>query len=104
MLPHPLNEKGPLLQYIEKLKDLGMVREAKETILGVRECLSTPGGRILMELLEKTTIQSSTGILEDSRALAARNAQSFIAHDLRRVMSNESDAILRMEITGYVER
>ena len=94
MIPHRLPPKGPLVAYIEDLVRLGLNKEAKRAARAVRLCLSTPDGRILLDLLEKATIQAPTEILADPRALAARNAQSFIAHDLRRIMSDETDAIL----------
>lgn len=104
MLPHPINERGPLIRYIQGLQAAGKSSLARDVVIGVREAIGTDGGRILMELLEKTTIQSASSILADSRALAALNAQSFIAHDLRRVMSDEFDELLRMEKSAYTER
>lgn len=95
-LPLRLPEPGPLLAYISWLSkhDPNMVQEINRA---VRECLNTPSGRILLELLDKSLEKTPTGILEDHRALAARNAQCFIASDFRRILSNETEQILEQQ-------
>jgi hypothetical protein len=53
--------------------------------------MGTEDGAILLELLEKATLNSLVPIFADPRALDARNAQAFIALDLRRIVSDEFD-------------
>lgn len=92
-----LSEPGPVIDYIANLRRGGLDRDAQRCVLAIREVLASEAGRIVMELLEKSTIETPTPILADVRALTARNAQSFIAHDLRRVMSDEFDNVARLE-------
>jgi hypothetical protein len=103
-LPLPLSEPGPLLTFLDRL-----VRQAREKNLpefermaddyrgAIRQMLSTEEGSMFLELLEKSTQLSLSPILGDERALIARNAQSFIARDLRRIMSNETEMVRQAE-------
>ncbi|GGE29955.1 hypothetical protein GCM10011360_17530 [Primorskyibacter flagellatus] len=92
-LPRRLSEPGPLIEYISELRRLPAKRkEAKELIDAIRATLRTPDGSILLDLLEKATLLRSIPITADPRALDAINAQSFIALDLRRILSDEFDA------------
>lgn len=93
-LPLPLNEPGPLLAYLSKLHAFKKGEIAEATIGAVRAVLRTEDGRILLDLLEKSTSLLLTPILADDRALFARNAQAFIASDLRRIMSDENEQLL----------
>jgi hypothetical protein len=51
-------------------------------------------------MLENSTVNWRVPILADDRALAARNAQSFIALDLRRIMSDETEQLLDRQKTS----
>lgn len=93
-LPRPFNEPGPILSYLSKLRNAGHADQAAKAQEAVRTLLGTPDGSILLELLEVSTSLSLTGILQDERALAARNSQSFIASDLRRIMTDETEQLL----------
>ena len=66
-----------------------------KAIAAIRAMLSTPDGAIFLEMLENSTVNWRVPILADDRALAARNAQSFIALDLRRIMSDETEQLLQ---------
>jgi hypothetical protein len=96
MLPTLLSEPGPLLAYIMSLEKMD-ARKASDVRSAVRAALSTPDGRMLMELLEKATISTPTKILADPRALAARNSQAFIASDLRRILSDEHEKLVEQK-------
>lgn len=91
-LPLPLNEPGPVLTYLSKLRNLDAAR-ADATIAAVRTVLSLPDGAILLDLLEKSTALSLVPILADERALFARNAQAILASDLRRITSDEHEQV-----------
>jgi len=92
-LPLRLPKPGPLLDYHAWLH--GKNPElAKETIFAVRDALKTPGGAILLEMLEKAIALSPVEICGDDRALAARNAQGFILTDLQRMASDEFEKVL----------
>lgn len=91
-LPRRLSKPGPIVEYIAELQRAGMKKEADGAIEAIRSCLSTPEGAILLELLDKAILERCIPISDDPRALDANNAQSFIALDLRRVMSDEFDA------------
>ncbi|PZQ99202.1 MAG: hypothetical protein DI533_00395 [Cereibacter sphaeroides] len=93
-LPLLLSEKGPLLTYLQGLwpSNPALVEKIHATI---RTLLETPDGAMLLDLLEKSTSLSLTPILADTRALEARNAQGFIALDLRRIMSDEIDKLVQ---------
>lgn len=80
-LPKVRSVNGPILSYLHLLPDeLG--KELQATIQAV---LRTSDGRILLEILEKATLELNFPPLADQRALDAANAQSFIASDLRRI-------------------
>jgi hypothetical protein len=66
----------------------------KDTTKAIRAVLSTEGGAILLDFLEKATLLSLSPVLGDDRALSARNAQALIPSDLRRIMSNEHEQLL----------
>lgn len=91
-LPRLLNEPGPVLTYLSKLKQIDPAR-ADATIGAVRALLSQPDGAILLDLLEKSTTLLVTPILADDRALFARNAQAILASDLRRITSDEHEQV-----------
>jgi hypothetical protein len=93
-LPLRLPEPGPLLSYIQWLSATDR-NKAEDIVKMVAEALRTPGGIILLELLQKSIELRPVEILADERALAARNAQAFIASDLRRIASNETERLLR---------
>tara|TARA_R100001143_G_C3300027_1_gene105172 strand:+ start:196 stop:537 length:342 start_codon:yes stop_codon:yes gene_type:complete len=90
-LPTRLSEPGPILSYLAFLKTIGKDELAQDTIDAVRVALRTEEGNILLELLEKSISATPSKTSEDLRALDQRNAQSFIAHDLRRILSSECD-------------
>jgi hypothetical protein len=71
-----------------------------KAIAAIRAMLSTPDGAIFLEMLENSTVNWRVPILADDRALAARNAQSFIALDLRRIMSDETEQLLDRQKTS----
>lgn len=71
-----------------------------KAIAAIRAMLSTPDGAIFLEMLENATVNWRVPILADDRALAARNAQSFIALDLRRIMSDETEQLLDRQKTS----
>ena len=96
-LPRPLNEPGPLLTYLSKLRNSGHADQADKAQDAVRAVMASQVGAILLELLEVSTSLSLTGILQDERALAARNSQSFIASDLRRIMTDETEQLLERQ-------
>lgn len=99
-LPRRLSKPGPIIEYISGLESSKMNREAREVVRAVRACLSTPEGAMLLELLDKAVLERSISLDADPRALDANNAQSFIALDLRRILSDEFDAILADEKTS----
>lgn len=106
-LPRRLSEPGPLLEYIAHLQRSGAPehrRLALEIQTAVKECLTSRGGVILLELLDKAILERSIPIGADPRALDAINAQSFIALDLRRIASNETDAALAEHSTDAGSR
>jgi len=96
-LPLPLSEPGPILTYLTRLRSANIDQiklAADHAEAQVREMLNTQAGAILLDLLEKSTSLSQVPISGDERALAARNAQTFILSDLRRIASNETEQIL----------
>ena len=93
MLPLRLSEPGPLLSYMQWLRGVDP-KMADKTIAAIRAVMETPDGAILLDLLEKSTKDFLHPVLADPRALEARNAQSFIALDLRRIMSDETEQLL----------
>lgn len=88
-LPLRLSEPGPLLSYIMWLYTVDKKKALDVADMAAR-ALRTPEGRILLELIEKSVEATPTKILEDPRALVARNAQAFIASDLKRILSDET--------------
>ena len=101
-LPRRLSKPGPVLNYLTflhrseqqhpKLKGL-----FESTVESVRTALSTPEGAILLDLLEKSTQDFRLPPDTDPRALDALNAQSFIALDLRRIVSDELERLLEQK-------
>jgi hypothetical protein len=91
-LPRRLSKPGPLIEYIAELQRVGLNGKADIVIRAVQDTLRTPSGAIFMELLDKSILECSIDISADPRALDANNAQSFIALDLRRILSDEFDA------------
>ncbi|WP_162559552.1 hypothetical protein [Tritonibacter mobilis] len=99
-LPRRLSKPGPVIEYLTDLRRIAeqrdqpaLKRTAEEIELAVKSVLSSPQGVILLDLLDKAILERSIPVDEDPRALDAINAQSFIALDLRRIASNESDAL-----------
>lgn len=93
-LPRRLSKPGPLLEYIQVLQTSNspeVRQKAKQVIGAVRSTLASKDGAMMLELLEKSTLLRSIAIDQDPRALDANNAQSFIALDLRRILSDEFD-------------
>lgn len=95
----PLSEPGPLLTYISNMRAAGLEKEARAMVISIRSALSGPDGKVLMQLLENATFLSPTAILADPRALAARNAQSFIPHDLARILGEELNELVEGKTT-----
>lgn len=95
-LPLRLPKPGPLLEYVSWLSGFDQ-RLAIETANAIRTALSTREGLILLDLLEKSLEKSPLPISDDGRALAARNAQCFIASDLRRFLSDETHKLLEQQ-------
>ena len=98
-LPLPLSEPGPLLTYYSRARAADP-KKMDKAIAAIRAMLSTPDGAIFLEMLENSTVNWRVPILADDRALAARNAQSFIALDLRRIMSDETEQLLDRQKTS----
>ena len=92
MLPQLVNDPGPILTYLQKLA-LHDSDAADKARLMVRAMLATPEGAMFLDLLEKSTQLSQTPVLADPRALEARNAQGFIASDLKRIASDEHERL-----------
>ncbi|GLO70340.1 hypothetical protein MACH17_18570 [Phaeobacter inhibens] len=101
-LPRRISEPGPLLEYINQLLRGGQpehVKLAREIQRAVKTCLASKEGVILLDLLDKAILERTVPTTYDPRALDALNAQSFIALDLRRIASNETDAALEAHST-----
>jgi hypothetical protein len=84
-LPRLLPDAGPILRYIECLP----VRERTAALHMTAQMLRTPEGVMFLNLLENATLNRSVPITAEPRALDALNAQSLIAHDLRRIVNDE---------------
>lgn len=95
-LPIPLSEPGPLLNYIMRARPMNP-KQIDGAIAAIRAMLSTQEGAIFLEMLENSTLNWRVPVLADDRALAARNAQSFIALDLRRILSDETEQLLERQ-------
>jgi len=93
-LPRRQSEPGPILSYLSGLRAADGAL-ADKVMQNVRTMLQTPEGAMFLELLDNSTSLSLVPILADSRALEARNAQAFIAADLRRIMSDEHEQLLQ---------
>jgi hypothetical protein len=65
--------------------------------VSLRFLMETPDGAMLLDLLEKATVETVLPILADPRALEARNAQALIARDLRRIVSDETDQLVKQQ-------
>lgn len=90
-LPRRLDPAGPIVSYLEfvaKLSpDMGLLAtEVRDALVRV---FNTPDGQILMDLLDKATVEYAMHPLSDARACEALNAQRQIALDLRRIVSND---------------
>ena len=94
MLPLRLSDPGPPLSYLQWLRGANP-KPADQTIAAVRSLMATADGAILLDLLEKSTKDFLHPVLADPRAFEARNAQSFIPLDLRRIMSDETEQLLQ---------
>lgn len=95
-LPKRQSPAGPIRNYLEglvaaadKAEDAALRQRAVDAMKAVRRVLATDDGEILMDLLTVATTDWGMDPLSDARALAAINAQSLIAHDLRRIESDE---------------
>lgn len=87
-------EKGPLIRYLETLAASERYRiDGLEAVNAIKVIFATPEGKTLLELMQKSIVDQVVPTSENTSALAARNAQAFIAHDLRRIVSNELDAL-----------
>lgn len=95
-LPIPLSEPGPLLTYIMRARGMDP-KKIDGAIAAIRTMLSTSEGAIFLEMLENATLNWRVPVLADDRALAAKNAQSFIALDLRRILSDETEQLLERQ-------
>ncbi|MFV1626852.1 hypothetical protein VWY34_14190 [Phaeobacter sp. JH20_02] len=99
VLPRRISEPGPIIDYINMLLRLGRRDLASEAVQAVRAVFRTDEGAIVLELLEKSTLERTFPVDNDLGALAASNAQSFIPLDLRRILSDEIDAALEAHST-----
>lgn len=90
-LPRRLDPAGPVVSYLEFVAKLGpeMAALAKEATAAVTRVFNTPDGQVLMDLLDKATVEYAMHPLSDARACEALNAQRQIALDLRRIVSND---------------
>jgi hypothetical protein len=91
MLPRRFSGIGPVIEYIAHLESNGLRLQAKQAVAAVRSVLNSPEGAIVLDLLDKATLERAIDLSADPRALDAINAQSFIALDLRRILSDEFD-------------
>ncbi len=103
MLPRLYSEPGPLLTYLSRIRPIDAAK-ADDVIAQVRIALATPEGAMLLMLLEEATTLLQVPVLADPRALEARNAQSFIAADLRRIMSDETEKLLERNLAAGAGR
>lgn len=104
MLPNRQSKPGPVIDYLRELANHGdenIKDKARSAVHAVGAVLATPEGRILLELLEKSTLENYLPPSADERALSARNAQRFIVLDLRRIGA-ERETIL--DETSGVQR
>ena len=100
-LPNRLRGNGPVTTYLKEIMASEEGRDAaRRAVLAVNRCLATDDGAILLELLEKATVAFFLPPDADPRALDALNAQRFIALDLRRIASDESDRLLQPDGPG----
>lgn len=102
-LPLRLPEAGPLLKYLSWVSSVNR-NQAIDAARSIKVALATPGGAILLDLLNKSIELSPISIVGDERALAARNAQCFIASDLRRLLSDEIERLLEQSNDAGSER
>ena len=95
-LPHRMAPKGPLVEYLDFMRTLAAERgdrsfservEAEER--EIRAALLSPAGVKIRELFEKALIDTALPATSDFGALAVRNGQALIGHDLRRIVANE---------------
>lgn len=84
-LPRLLPDAGPILRYIDQLP----AAQKKGALTMLRNMLASPEGVMFLNLLENATINRTLPIVGEPRALDALNAQSLIAHDLRRIVNDE---------------
>lgn len=103
MLPRRLSEPGPILTYLSELrKSDGALADSVQERLKV--LLQTDSGAMFLDLLEKSTTLRLVPILGDQRALDAKNAQGFIAADLRRILSDETDQLVQRATDAASQR
>mgnify|MGYP001339783987 CR=1 FL=1 len=91
-LPRRLSSPGPIIEYIAELQRSGLKKKADFAIGAIRSTFNSPDGAKVLDLFEKAILERSIDPSADPRALDANNAQSFIALDLRRILSDEFDA------------
>ncbi|GIT90141.1 hypothetical protein JANAI62_03760 [Jannaschia pagri] len=96
-LPRREAAKGPLRDYLDsrmdharRAGDPAIEEPAKEIVAAVRRLLKTEDGELFMEFLSVATTEFGLDPRIDACALAALNAQSLIAHDLRRIVNDEN--------------
>lgn len=95
-LPRRLSEPGPIIRYLLALREIDKEKH-DGAVEAVRKALSGTEGRILLDLLDKSTLEVIHPSDANSSALAASNAQSFIASDLRRLMSDELEQVYKRQ-------
>ena len=95
-LPRRVSKPGPILDYLTGMLQRGGQSEqkARDAIDAIKAVSKTRDGAILLDLLEKATVDFFLDFSADPRALDALNAQRFIALDLRRIVSDEIDTVL----------
>lgn len=95
-LPRRLSEPGPILTYLASIRVQHRAVH-DQTVAAIQDMLRSPVGNILLDLLEKSITLRLEKSLDDDRALLARNAQGFIAADLRRMASDELAQMARQD-------
>lgn len=101
-LPRRHSKPGPLLDYLVELHKTEALHPKLKgrfnmVVQAIKTVASTPEGAILLDFLEKATHDYRMSPDTDPRALDALNSQSFIALDLRRIVSDELDQILQRQ-------
>jgi hypothetical protein len=96
-LPRPLPSKGPILEYLDKLRLSGNRQAADDATRAAIAALQTPDGASLLQLLEVVTYFNVPPIDASHCASTARNAQALIASDLRRLLTDETQRLLNAD-------